>query len=85
MRKEPQRRRDQRPENKRPGKYKRCRLCHERKTELDYKDVATLQRFSTIDGKITSRKRSGLCAHHQRSIQRAIKQAHVMALIPVVG
>jgi len=52
---------------------------------IDYKDVDTLQKLITAQGKLFSRKRSGNCAKHQRSLKRAIKRARYMALIPYVG
>ncbi len=58
-----------------------CRTCH----EIDYKDVAFLQRFCTPQGKLCSRKRTGNCAHCQNAVKRAVKQARFMALLPYVG
>jgi small subunit ribosomal protein S18 len=52
---------------------------------VDYKDVRTLQRLSTPQGKLFSRKRSGTCATHQRQVKRAIKRARFLALLPYVG
>ena len=52
---------------------------------IDYKEVRTLQRLSTPQGKLFSRKRSGTCATHQRQVKRAIKRARFMALLPYVG
>jgi ribosomal protein S18 len=52
---------------------------------IDYKEVRTLQRLSTPQGKLFSRKRSGTCATHQRQVKRAIKRARFLALLPYVG
>ena len=49
---------------------------------LDYKRVDDLRRFLTPNGKIQSRKKSGLSAREQRLIARAIKRARYMALMP---
>ncbi|MBW8034788.1 MAG: 30S ribosomal protein S18 [Planctomycetes bacterium] len=49
---------------------------------VDYKDTDTLQKLLTNRGKIFSRKRSGNCAKCQRKVQRAIKRARFMALLP---
>ena len=65
-------------------KDNRCRFCRDKIDDVDYKDVATLFRLSTGQGKLYSRKRSGNCAYHQRSAKRAIKRARYMALIPYV-
>lgn len=53
--------------------------------EIDYKNVAGLQRLTTAQGKIFSRKRSGLPAPAQRAITEAIKRARFMALMPFVS
>jgi small subunit ribosomal protein S18 len=59
-----------------------CRFCRAGIKYIDYKDVDTLQRLLTNRGKIYSRKRSGNCAGCQRKVQRAIKRARYMALLP---
>ena len=78
---------------KTPGKGKRkrvqeqakCRFCREKVREVDYKDIAVLSKLTTQQGKIFSRKRSGNCAWHQRSVMRAIKRARFLALMPYVS
>jgi small subunit ribosomal protein S18 len=69
----------------RPGDKSRCRFCKVQMDEIDYKDVNTLRKLLTGQGKIFSRKRSGNCATHQRSVRRAVKRARVMALLPFKG
>lgn len=59
-----------------------CRFCRESVGYVDYKDIDTLQKLLTNRGKIFSRKRSGNCAKCQRKVQRAIKRARFMALLP---
>jgi small subunit ribosomal protein S18 len=61
-----------------------CRFCKD-KSIVDYKDVRTLQRMSTPQGKLYSRKRSGTCAQHQRDVKRSVKRARFMGLLPYVG
>ena len=63
----------------------RCRFCREKVTRVDYKDVLTLQKLCTSQGRIFSRKRSGNCAKHQRMVKTAIKRARYLALLPYVG
>lgn len=63
----------------------KCRFCREKINEIDYKDIATLSKLTTGQGKMFSRKRAGNCAKHQRSFQRAVKRARFMALLPYVG
>jgi len=52
--------------------------------ELDYKNIPLLQRLTTAQGKLFSRKRSGLDAKGQRTLASAIKRARFMALMPFV-
>jgi small subunit ribosomal protein S18 len=64
---------------------RRCRLTRMGIEFIDWKDVATLQRLCTGQGKILGRKRSGNTAGFQRMLQRAIKRARYMGLMPYVG
>jgi small subunit ribosomal protein S18 len=66
-------------------KDNRCRFCRDKIGEVDYKEVMTLFKLCTGQGKLYSRKRSGNCAYHQRSAQVAIRRARYMALVPYVG
>jgi len=63
----------------------KCRFCRQKIDEVDYKDVATLGKLTTHQGKLFSRKRSGNCARHQRSVKKAVKRARFLALMPYVG
>jgi len=63
----------------------KCRFCRDKVSEVDYKDIGTLSKLTTQQGKMFSRKRSGNCARHQRSVKRAIKRARSLALMPYVG
>ena len=63
----------------------KCRFCREKIDEIDYKDLGSLQRLTTSQGKHLSRKRSGNCARHQRSCMRASKRARLLARMPFVA
>lgn len=63
----------------------RCRFCRESIAGIDYKDVQTLQKLCTPQGKIFSRKRSGNCAKHQRKAKRAIKRARFLGIMPYIA
>jgi small subunit ribosomal protein S18 len=63
----------------------RCRFCRTPDRVIDYKDVGDLQKLSTSQGKLFSRKRSGNCAKHQRQAKKAIKRARFLALVSYVG
>lgn len=52
---------------------------------IDYKDVAGIKRFITNQGKLMSRKRTGLSAAAQRALAVAVKRARFMGLLPYVG
>ena len=68
-----------------PIKEKKCYFCTNNYTEIDYKDAQLLRRFTSSYGKIAPRRRSGVCATHQRKLAMAIKRARVMALLPYVA
>lgn len=61
-----------------------CKFCKEGVTHVDYKDERRLRRFMTDRGKITPRRITGTCAHHQRILAHAIKRARMIALVPFV-
>ena len=63
----------------------KCRFCRLGVKHLDYKDLANLQKLTTAQGKLFSRKRSGNCAKHQRSCKEAVKRALFVGLLPYVG
>ena len=48
---------------------------------LDYKNVNLLRQFVTEQGRILPRKYTGLPAHYQRRMTRAIKRARQMLLM----
>lgn len=64
------------------ARFKTCHLCDNGIRLVNYKDVKTLQRFMTDEGKILSRRITGACAPHQRQLSRAVKRARLLALIP---
>jgi small subunit ribosomal protein S18 len=49
---------------------------------LDFKNVNLLKQFVTEQGRILPRKYTGLPAHYQRRLSRAIKRARQMLLMP---
>lgn len=65
-------------------KKKACQFCVNQSV-IDYKDVATLQKYLTPYKTIVARKRTGVCALHQRKVSRAIKQARIMGMLPFVS
>ncbi len=65
-------------------KAKACYFCVNNIDDIDYKDAQILRKFTSSYGKIAPRRRSGLCAKHQRKSAQAIKRARIMALLPYV-
>ncbi|MEW6142632.1 MAG: 30S ribosomal protein S18 [Chloroflexota bacterium] len=64
------------------GRPKACPLCIEKAKNIDYKDAARLGRFISDRGRMDTRRRSGMCAKHQRMLSQAIKRARHLALLP---
>ncbi|OHA04137.1 MAG: 30S ribosomal protein S18 [Candidatus Sungbacteria bacterium RIFCSPHIGHO2_02_FULL_52_23] len=64
------------------GEKKQCLFCTTNRDLVDYKDVTTIRQFMSTQGKIYPRRKSGLCAGHQRSAAEAIKRARFLALLP---
>nr|YP_009546294.1 ribosomal protein S18 [Gelidium gabrielsonii]AYO27642.1 ribosomal protein S18 [Gelidium gabrielsonii] len=52
---------------------------------LDYKDVDLLNKFITDQGKILSRRSTGLTVKQQKKVTQCIKQARVLALLPFLN
>lgn len=50
-------------------------------TALDSKNIAYLRRFITEQGKIFSRRITGLSAKDQRKLTKAVKQARILGLL----
>ena len=67
-----------------PPRKNACRFCRRKVKRVDYKDIRTLLKLCTSQGKLFSRKRSGNCAKHQRQFRRAAKRARFMALLSYV-
>jgi len=70
------------------GKYtprrKVCFFCTNKNETVEYKDPNRLRNYVSDRGKIEPRRRTGICARHQRSLATAIKRARHLALLPYV-
>ncbi|MFP6568002.1 MAG: 30S ribosomal protein S18 [Dehalococcoidia bacterium] len=69
----------------RPRYYARrklCNFCVDHIDYIDYKEVDRFRRFVTDRYKIESRRKTGVCAKHQRGLSTAIKRARHLALVP---
>lgn len=63
----------------------KCRFTRAGVTDVDYKDVPTLQKLVSAQGKMYGRKRTGTMSHFQRKLQREVKRARFLGLLPYVG
>ncbi|MFH1665786.1 MAG: 30S ribosomal protein S18 [Candidatus Omnitrophota bacterium] len=65
-------------------KKKPCRLCREKVSSIDYKDVDLLNKFVSDRGRIITSRITGNCAKHQRMVANGVKKARIAALLPFV-
>lgn len=70
--------------NKFYRRKKFCNFCAKGIEHVDYKDVATLEKYLNQSLKIASRKVTAACSKHQRRVSNAIKRARIVALIPFI-
>ena len=62
-----------------------CYFCRKSNTkEIDFKNTELLRKFLSGLGKIKPRKRTGLCAGHQRKLARAVKRARHLGLLSAI-
>jgi small subunit ribosomal protein S18 len=61
---------------------KTCKFTADGIEYIDFKDVNLLRQFVPERAKILPRRISGNSARHQRMLQKAIKRARFLALLP---
>ncbi|NQT49495.1 30S ribosomal protein S18 [Candidatus Kuenenbacteria bacterium] len=66
-------------------KERQCHFCQNGIKDIDYKEGTLLRKFTSSYAKIVPRRRSKLCAKHQRKTAEAIKRARFMAILPFVN
>lgn len=59
-----------------------CPFLKDGKCNVDYKDVETLRRYITEEGKIRPRRQTSVCSKCQRALAIAVKRARHLALLP---
>jgi small subunit ribosomal protein S6 len=64
---------------------RRRRMEGPRITLLNYKDVSTLSRFVTEQGKILPKRTTKVTARFQRQLGTAVKRARYLSLLPYTG
>ena len=57
-------------------------MSEEKKKIIDYKDPDTLKTFISENGKIMSSRYTRLTAKEQRNLNKAIKRARLLGLLP---
>ena len=62
-----------------------AKITSKGKVFVDYKDVESLRKMLSINGKILSRKRTGASAAEQRMITDAIKRSRFLGMLPYIG
>ena len=73
-----------RPRGRYAPRRRVCSFCVEHVKHIDYKDYERLRRYVSDRAKIEPRRKSGVCAKHQRALSNAIKRARHLALLPFV-
>lgn len=61
---------------------RQCYFCQHEVEYIDFKNVEILQKFTDRTHKIKPKRKTGICAGHQRQLAKAIKRARQLALIP---
>lgn len=63
---------------------KQCYFEENNISHIDYKDVATLKKFTNPHGRMIAGRHSGVTAKNQRKLTQAIKRARFMGLLPFI-
>lgn len=59
-----------------------CYFCQRNIQNINFKETELIQRFTSGMGKIKPKKKTGVCATHQRMVASAVKRARFLALLP---
>ncbi len=59
-----------------------CYFCQRNIQNINFKETELIGRFTSGMGKIKPKKKTGVCATHQRMVARAVKRARFLALLP---
>lgn len=66
------------------SKEKQCYFCASNANLIDFKNIDILRKFIAPQAQIIKKRRTGVCASHQRMLAQAIKRARFLGLIPFV-
>lgn len=67
------------------SKYKKNNIHTLNKENIDYKDVDLLRKFINDQGKILSKRSTGLTTKQQKLITKFIKRARFLSLLPFLN
>lgn len=65
-------------------RVKTCPFHDNKAPIIDYKNVRLMRKFLSSYTKILPRRRTGVCAKHQRQVSAEVKKARYVALVPFV-
>lgn len=74
--------RGRRPGGRRGRRPKVCPFCTGELEITDYRNIRMVEGFISDTAKILPRRRTGVCAKHQRRLATTLKRARILALIP---
>ncbi len=60
-----------------------CPFCTGELEITAYHDTRMVKRFISDTAKILPRRRTGVCAKHQRRLATTVKRARMLALVPI--
>ncbi|MCR4328930.1 MAG: 30S ribosomal protein S18 [Candidatus Roizmanbacteria bacterium] len=64
---------------------KNCHFCTNNIKLIDYKDTENIRRFLNTHARIIGKRRTSVCAKHQRQLALAIKRARFLSLLPFLS
>lgn len=62
--------------------YKKQNFKKLSEDNIDYKDIDLLRKFISEQGKILSRRSTGLSSKQQKKVTKSIKRSRILALLP---
>jgi len=65
-------------------KKQQCYFEENNISHIDYKDVATLEKFTNAHGRMVAGRHTGVTSRNQRALSNAIKRARFMGLLPYI-
>ncbi len=72
-----------RPRGRYVPRRKICSFCVDKGAAIDYKETGVLRRYISDRYKMEPKRKTGVCAGHQRELSLAIKRARHLALLPI--